>query len=82
MLTTCVSRRLSSCATSYQEKGVKVIACEPFAKDTEVQNIPNVSFEEVLKADYLVITLGHTLFKENKDKIAEKPYFDCVGMME
>ena len=55
---------------------------EPFAKDTEVQNIPNVSFEEVLKADYLVITLGHTLFKENKDKIAEKPYFDCVGMME
>ena len=58
-----------------QEKGVKVIACEPFAKDTEVQNIPNVSFEEVLKADYLVITLGHTLFKE-------KPYFDCVGMME
>ena len=65
-----------------QEKGVKVIACEPFAKDTEVQNIPNVSFEEVLKADYLVITLGHTLFKENKDKIAEKPYFDCVGMME
>ena len=65
-----------------QEKGVKVIACEPFAKDTEVQNIPNVSFEEVLKADYLVITLGHTLFKENKDKIAEKPYFDCVGLME
>ena len=47
-----------------------------------MQNIPNVSFEEVLKADYLVITLGHTLFKENKDKFAEKPYFDCVCMME
>ena len=47
-----------------QEKGVNVIACEPFAKDAEVQGIPNVSFEEILKkADYLVITLGHTLFK-------------------
>ena len=66
-----------------QEKGVNVIACEPFAKDSEVQGIPNVSFEEVLnRADYLVITLGHTLFKDNKKLIAEKPYYDCVGLME
>ena len=66
-----------------QEKGVNVIACEPFAKDGEVQGIPNVPFAEVLqKADYLVITLGHTLFKDNKKLIAEKPYYDCVGLME
>ena len=66
-----------------QEKGVSVIACEPFAKDSEVQGIPNVSFEEILqKADYLVITLGHTLFKDNKKLISEKPYYDCVGLME
>ena len=66
-----------------QEKGVNVIACEPFAKDSEVKGIPNVSFEEILaKADYLVITLGHTLFKDNKKLIAEKPYYDCVGLME
>ena len=66
-----------------QEKGVSVLACEPFAKDSEVQGIPNVSFEEILqKADYLVITLGHTLFKDNKKLIAEKPYYDCVGLME
>ena len=66
-----------------QDKGVSVIACEPFAKDSEVQGIPNVSFEEILqKADYLVITLGHTLFKNNKKLIAEKPYYDCVGLME
>ena len=66
-----------------QGKGVNVIACEPFAKDSEVQGIPNVSFEEILqKADYLVITLGHTLFKDNKKLIAEKPYYDCVGLME
>lgn len=66
-----------------QEKGVSVLACEPFAKDSEVQGIPNVSFEEILqKADYLVITLGHTLFKDNKKLISEKPYYDCVGLME
>ena len=66
-----------------QDKGVRVLACEPFAKDSEVQGIPNVSFEEILqKADYLVITLGHTLFKDNKKLIAEKPYYDCVGLME
>jgi len=66
-----------------QDKGVNVIACEPFAKDSEVQGIPNLSFEEILqKADYLVITLGHTLFKDNKKLIAEKPYYDCVGLME
>ena len=66
-----------------QQKGVQVVACEPFTPLTEVQGIPNASFEDVLeKADYLVITLGHTLFKNNKELIAKKPYFDCVGMME
>ena len=66
-----------------QEKGVNVIACEPFSQESTVQGIPNVSFEEVLaKADYLVITLGHTLFKDNKKLIAEKPHYDCVGLME
>ena len=50
---------------------------------TEVQCMPNVFFEEILKkADYLVITLWHTLFKDNKKLIAEKPYYDCVGLME
>ena len=66
-----------------QEKGVNVIAASRSQKDGEVQGIPNVPFAEVLqKADYLVITLGHTLFKDNKKLIAEKPYYDCVGLME
>nr|WP_297174338.1 nucleotide sugar dehydrogenase [uncultured Agathobaculum sp.] len=66
-----------------QDKGVSVIACEPFAKDSEVQGIPNVSLDELLeRADYLVITLSHTLFKNNKKWIAQKPYYDCVGLME
>lgn len=65
-----------------QQKGVNVLACEPFAKDDAVQNIPNVSFADIMqKADYLVITLGHTLFKENKELISAKPHYDCVGLL-
>lgn len=65
-----------------QEKGVGLIACEPFAPKGDLKGIQNVSFEEVLdKADYLVITLGHSLFKENKARIAQKPHYDCVGML-
>lgn len=66
-----------------KDKGVQFIACEPFAPYGEVHGIPNAPFDEVMeKADYVVITLGHTLFKENKEKIRSKKYFDCVGMME
>ena len=64
-----------------QEKGVNVIACEPFAKDRRGTGYSRTfpSKEILKKADYLVITLGHTMFKDNKKLIAEKPYYDCVG---
>ncbi len=63
-------------------KGVKVISCEPFAKDKEIQGIPNVSFDEIIeKADYLVVTLGHSIFKENSNRIKSKPYYDCAGII-
>lgn len=66
-----------------KDKGIHFVACEPFAPYGEVKGIPNVSLEEALQqADYVVITLGHTLFKQNKEKIQQKPYYDCVGMME
>ncbi len=65
-----------------QEKGVKVVSCEPFAKEKEVRGIPNIPFKDILKeADFLVVTLGHTLFRNNRDKIAAKPFYDCVGIM-
>lgn len=64
------------------EKGVKVIACEPFAPTGEVAGIPNLPFEEAMaQADFVVVTLGHSLFKENMERIQEKPHYDCVGMM-
>lgn len=66
-----------------QEKGVSVIACEPFVDAPEVQGIPNLPFEEALeKADFVVITLEHRLFAENRARICAKPYYDCIGMME
>ena len=65
-----------------QEKGVKVIACEPFAPAGEVSGIPNLPFDDAMaQADFIVVTLGHSLFRDNMDRIREKPYFDCVGMM-
>ncbi len=66
-----------------RDKGVHFVAVEPFAPLGQVHGIENVSFEDAMtKADYVVVTLAHSLFKENKDKIREKPYFDCVGMLE
>mgnify|MGYP002528707598 CR=1 FL=1 len=41
-----------------------------------------LTLEEAMAAcDYAVITLTHDKFKEHKDLIATKPYYDCVGLM-
>ena len=50
-----------------------MFACVSFLRVKKKRELPE---------PYLVVTLGHTLFKENKQKIAEKPYYDCVGLME
>ncbi len=64
-----------------KDKGVNVVACEPFV-DYDVDGITNLSFEECMeKADYMVVTLGHTIFKENKDRIKAKSHYDCVGIL-
>jgi UDP-N-acetyl-D-mannosaminuronic acid dehydrogenase len=65
-----------------KEKGVNFVACEPFAPLGEVQGIPNVSFAEAMQADFVIVTLAHSLFKEHQDEIAQKPHYDCVGMLE
>lgn len=66
-----------------KDKGMKVVACEPFVAYGDVGGIDNRELSECIKmADYIIVTLGHTLFKESKAQIAEKPYFDCVGLMK
>lgn len=64
-----------------EEKGYQVIGCEPYIEG-DVAGFPNHTLEEAMAAcDYAVITLTHDKFKEHKDLIAAKPYYDCVGLM-
>ena len=68
-------------ANLLEEKGYQVIACEPYIEG-DVAGFPNHTLEEAMAAcDYAVITLTHDKFKEHKDLIATKPYYDCVGLM-
>lgn len=62
-------------------RGYEVLACEPFVEG-EVAGFENHTLEEAMSAcDYAVVTLAHDPFKTQKDLIASKPFFDCVGLM-
>ena len=48
-----------------------------------VAGFANHTLDEALEqSDYAVITLMHDPFKAAKEKIAAKPHFDCVGLLE
>ena len=62
-------------------RGYQVLAVEPFIRG-EVGGFENHSLEDaVAQCDYSVITLAHDPFKAQKELIASKPYYDCVGLM-
>lgn len=64
-----------------QARGYEVYACEPNIQG-DVEGFHNYTLEEAMAdCDYAVITLAHTYFKEHRDLIAAKPYYDCVGLM-
>lgn len=68
-------------ANVLKARGFEVIACEPYLRG-EVAGFQNHCLEEAIaRCDYAVITLTHTVFQENKELIATKPYYDCVGLM-
>ena len=68
-------------ANILRQRGYEVLACEPYIPH-EVAGFANHSLEEAMaQCDYAVITLAHNEFKEKKDLIATKPYYDCVGLM-
>ena len=68
-------------ANILRQRGYEVLACEPYISH-EVAGFANHSLEEAMaQCDYAVITLAHNEFKEKKDLIAAKPYYDCVGLM-
>ena len=64
-----------------RERGYEVLACEPFVQG-DVAGFENHSLEDAMaQCDYAVVTLAHDPFKANKELIASKPYYDCVGLM-
>ena len=68
-------------ANILRQRGYEVLACEPYISH-EVAGFANHSLEDAMaQCDYAVITLAHNEFKEKKDLIATKPYYDCVGLM-
>lgn len=70
-----------SFAKALEARGYEVIACEPYIQGP-VAGYQNHSLEEAMAlCDYAVVTLMHDQFKQGKDLIASKPYFDCVGLM-
>jgi len=64
-----------------QQRGYEVLACEPFVNGP-VAGFENHSLQEAMEqCDYAVVTLAHDPFRAQKDLIAAKPFFDCVGLM-
>ena len=61
-------------------RGFAVSACEPHVCDDAIEGFENLSLEQALQEDFLVLAVGHTLFKENCDRIAARPHYDCVGI--
>ena len=70
-------------AVNFKEKGYKVLICEPNVAEDKIKGIDNLSLEEVLeKSDFAIITLAHTEFKNNIEKIrGKKEIFDCIGLL-
>ena len=68
-------------ANSLKERGYLVYGCEPNTNKQEVNGITVLSLDEILdKTDYLVLTVGHKEFIENKDKIFSKKVYNCIGL--
>lgn len=64
-----------------RSRGFEVYACEPNC-GSDVLGYVNLALDEALeKCDYLVITLAHKEFKAQKEKIAQKPHYDCTGLL-
>ncbi|MDR2670163.1 MAG: nucleotide sugar dehydrogenase [Oscillospiraceae bacterium] len=62
-------------------RGVPVAACEPYAAAAAVDDFDNVPLDAALSYDFLVLAVGHTLFKERRADIAARPHYDCTGVL-
>ena len=62
-------------------RGFCVSACEPHVRRDVIEGFANLSLEKALEEEYLILSVGHTIFKDNRDRIAARPHFDCVGII-
>lgn len=66
-----------------KDRGYQVIACEPNVNEIEANGFKLYSLEKVIeKADYLVLTQGHTEFKNKILKLKDKKIYDCIGLLK
>lgn len=64
-----------------REQGFQVSACEPHVPEPVVDGFENLPLSDALTSDFLVLAMGHTVFRENRGKIAARPHYDCVGIV-
>ncbi|MGL5779363.1 nucleotide sugar dehydrogenase [Cetobacterium sp.] len=66
-----------------RDKGYNIIACEPNVKEKTANGFALYSLEEIIeKADYLVLSQGHTEFKNKLVKLRDKNIYDCIGLLK
>lgn len=66
-----------------RDKGYNTIACEPNVKEKTASGFELYSLEEIIeKSDYLVLTQGHTEFKNKLVKLRDKNIYDCIGLLK
>lgn len=66
-----------------RDRGYNTIACEPNVKEKIANGFELYSLEEIIKkADYLVLTQGHTEFKNKLVKLRDKNIYDCIGLLK
>lgn len=66
-----------------RDKGYNTIACEPNVKEKKANGFELYSLEKIIEeADYLVLTQGHTEFKNKLGKLRDKNIHDCIGLLK
>lgn len=68
-------------ANILKEKGYLVYGCEPNTNKKEVDGIKILDLDEIINStDYLILTVGHKEFLQNKNKIFGKNVYNCIGI--
>ncbi|MEA4823212.1 MAG: nucleotide sugar dehydrogenase [Clostridiaceae bacterium] len=62
-------------------RGYHVTVCEPNVKAETICGLANVTLEDALKTGFVVVSLAHKEFRENRERIAKVPHYDAVGLL-